>query len=166
MGIIYSVLESIGFNWHVALANFINFLIILFVLNKFVFKKVVNLVEDREKKIKDGLSNASNAELALKNATQKGEELVFDAKNAGEEILRKALDKSKLESEEIVARSKQDAENLANSLKTKIQEAKENVTKEFAEYAPSLVADLLKKTLAKSLTKEEHDLIILNLVKK
>lgn len=166
MEFIHSLLESIGFNWHVALANFINFLIILFVLNKFVFGKVVNMVKERDATIKKGLDNASHAEQALKTAKADAEKVKHDAKEEAEKTLHAAIDKSKEESERLIKNSKQNILDLENNLKEKISETEENVTREFAAYAPTLIAELLKKTLSKTLTKEEHDLIVLELVKK
>ena len=140
-------------------------MIILFVLNKFVFGKVVNLVKDRDETIKKGLDNASNAELALKNAKAKADEVLHNAKEEAEKTLHTAIDKSKEESERIIKNSKQGILDLEDSLKDKIASTEENVTREFATHAPALIASILKKTLAKTLTKEEHDLIVMELTK-
>lgn len=166
MEFIHSILESIGFNWHVALANFINFLIILFVLNKFVFGKVVNMVKERDAIIKKGLDNASNAEEALRNAKKEADENIRNAKNEAEHILREAVDRGAETANKIVSESEMAADKLQSDLKNKIANAKDEVTREFAGYAPALVAELLKKTLSKTLTKEEHDSIIMELAKK
>ena len=166
MEFIHSILESIGFNWHVALANFINFLIILFVLNKFVFGKVVNLVRERESVIKKGLDNASNAEQLLRNAKDEAEEKVRSAKAEAESILHKAVDAGKQTVDEITNDARLEADKLHKDLRSKIAGAEESVAKEFAAYAPNLVADLLKKTLSETLTKEQHDKIVMQLAKK
>jgi F-type H+-transporting ATPase subunit b len=166
MEFIHSILESIGFNWHVALANFINFLIILFVLNKFVFGKVVNMVKERDATIKKGLDNASHAEETLRNAKRDADENIRNAKNEAEHILREAVDRGAETVNKIVSESEMAADKLQSDLKNKIANAKDEVTREFAGYAPTLVADLLKKTLSKTLTKEDHDNIVMELAKK
>ena len=81
---ILSILGSVGFNWHVALANFINFLIILFILNKFFFGKLGKTISDRKAIIEKGLSDATDAAKALASAEEKKKELIHEAKKEGE----------------------------------------------------------------------------------
>ena len=166
MEFIHSILESIGFNWHVALANFINFLIILFVLNKFVFGKVVNLVRERDATIKKGLDNASHAEEALRNAKAEADQNIKASKAEAENILKQAVDHGKEAVNKMTSEAEANAEKLQSELKNKIAKAEDDVQAQFAQYAPGLVADLLKKTLSKTLTKEEHDNIVMELAKK
>lgn len=166
MEFIHSILESIGFNWHVALANFINFLIILFVLNKFVFGKVVNLVRERDATIKKGLDNASHAEEALRNAKVQADQNIKASKAEAENILKQAVDHGKEAVNKITSEAEANAEKLQSELKNKIAKAEDDIQAQFAQYAPGLVADLLKKTLSKTLTKEEHDNIVMELAKK
>jgi F0F1-type ATP synthase membrane subunit b/b' len=63
------ILGKIGFDWQVALANLVNFLIIVFLLKKFAFKPIAKIIQDRQNKINEGLENAKKAaEEAMKNA--------------------------------------------------------------------------------------------------
>ncbi|MBU4369492.1 ATP synthase F0 subunit B, partial [Patescibacteria group bacterium] len=52
------ILGNLGFDWRMALANLVNFLIIFFVLKKYAFKPIKEKLEEREKKIKTGLEDA------------------------------------------------------------------------------------------------------------
>jgi Na+/H+ antiporter NhaD/arsenite permease-like protein len=51
MNELLNILSSVGFNWHVALANFFNFLIILFLLHTFFFKKLATGIRERPEDI-------------------------------------------------------------------------------------------------------------------
>lgn len=48
MEIVQSVLGKLGFDWQVAIANLINFLIIYFLLKKFVFDKLADAIAERK----------------------------------------------------------------------------------------------------------------------
>ena len=65
------ILGNIGFDWPVALANLVNFLIIFFLLHKFVFKPLGKTVEKRKRDIADGLA-----------AADKNQQLLLDTKHA------------------------------------------------------------------------------------
>ena len=70
MNLILEALESVGFNWHVAVLNFFNFLIILLILNKFVFKKLGKVIDQRDDLIRKGLQNAEEAGKMLHTAEE------------------------------------------------------------------------------------------------
>src|SRR3990167_360095 len=55
------VLGTLGINWKLFMAQLVNVGIVIFVLSKWVFKPLVKLMDDRVKKIDDGLAHAKEA---------------------------------------------------------------------------------------------------------
>lgn len=164
MEFIASILHSIGFNWHVALANFINFLIVLFILNKFVFKKVFAGIESRQDMIKQGLENASEAEHNLKKAIEKSADIIADSKKEGEKLFKTIIDKADAEARDTTLKASHDADKLRMGLQEKINSAQVEVENNFAKVAPELVAGLLKKALA-NIDEVTHNKILESIVK-
>lgn len=112
MDFVLSVLGSIGFNWHVALANFINFLIILFILNKFVFKKVLKTVDERRSLISKGLDDARLAQKKLLAAETESAEIISVSKSEGENIIKSSIDKAEASANEIISKAQKESEAL------------------------------------------------------
>ena len=164
MEFINNILHSIGFDWHVAIANFFNFLIVLFILNKLVFKKVLSKVEDRDRVIKEGLNNASLAETNLKNANQKAEDLLSEANKKSELNIKNSIDKANQEAKNIIDKAESNIKSLESLLKDNIKNAEEKVYSDFSKVAPSLFADFIKKTMGK-LDDEAHNLIVKSIIK-
>lgn len=157
---ILSILGSVGFNWHVALANFVNFLIILFILNKFFFRKLGKTISERQEVIEKGLSQASDAEKALMKAEEEKKEIIHTAKKEGHAIITEAQNQAadlvvamKAEAEEEIAKKSQ-------VLQEKESKLKETVEKEFGERAPALVAKLYADTLKKNLSEKDNNELI------
>ena len=157
---ILNILGSVGFNWHVALANFFNFLIILFLLNKFFFKKIGATIDARHGIIERGLNQARDAEKALLSAEEQKNELLKTARK---------------ERDTIVANGEALARDLALTIEKEAQESitvrieklnereasiTASVEKAFAEKAPHLVAHMYAKTLMKELTEEDNNKLI------
>lgn len=157
---ILNILGSVGFNWHVALANFINFLIILFILNKFFFGKLGKVISERQELIEKGLSQASDAEKALAQAEEKKKEILHEAKKEGHVIVSEA----QTQAEALASTIKSDAEleiaSKMQALHEKEAALKSKVEKEFAEQAPILVSKLYAETLRKTLTEKENNTLI------
>ncbi len=165
MDFILSVLHSIGFNWHVALANFVNFLIILFILNKFVFKKIIKTIDNRDGIIKRGLEDASLAETNLKKANELGENIITEAKVKAELDIKNKIDHANAEALSIVNHSKDQVENLKNTLTNKIQSAENDVHENFSKIAPALLVKMFRETLSKNLDKKTNDQLVQALIK-
>lgn len=160
MSEILNILGSVGFNWHVALANFFNFLIILFLLNKFFFKKIGKTIDTRHDIIERGLNQAKDAEKALSLAEEQKSELLKAARKERDTIVAKgeALARDlalKIEHEAQVSID-------ARTAKLASQEAllTSDVEKAFALRAPHLVAKLYTKTLMRDLTEEDNNKLI------
>ncbi len=157
---ILSILGSVGFNWHVALANFINFLIILFILNRFFFGSLKKTLDERKSVVERGLTQASEAEKALMNAEEKKHEILREAKKEGHVIISEAQDQATRLAETIKAQAETEAEAKMKLLVEKETHLKEKVEKDVAEALPSLVATLYAATLQKNLTEEENNRLI------
>ncbi len=157
---ILNILGSVGFNWHVALANFFNFLIILFLLNKFFFKKIGATITTRQGIIERSLNQARDAEKALASAGEEKNNILKAARKErdaiianGEALARDLASKIKAEANEAIA---------LTTAKLNEEEAHLSATveKSFREKAPRLIAELYTKTLVKELTQEENDKLI------
>lgn len=164
MDFINNVLHSIGFNWHVALANFINFLIILFLLNKFVFKKVFANMEERKTLIESGLQNATLAEDNLKKSAEQSQEIILNSKKEAEKVYKDIVDKAQIEASNLNTAAQVEADRLKADLNSKIANATEKAHEDFAKIAPDLLAKMFKKTLTNA-DDETHQKLIQSIAK-
>ncbi|MCF7843347.1 hypothetical protein K9M47_00435 [Candidatus Gracilibacteria bacterium] len=157
---IVDILSSLGFNWHVALANFINFLIILFLLNKFFFGKLGKVIKDRHEVIERGLSQASDAEKALMHAEEEKKTIVNSAHKDAHDIVVKAEAHAIVRAEGIFKDAEEEAQIRLGKLAEKERKVEAKVEKEWGEKAPELIAKLYAKTLAKEMTEAENNALI------
>ncbi|MFA5131819.1 MAG: hypothetical protein WC444_00650 [Candidatus Paceibacterota bacterium] len=157
---ILNILGSVGFNWHVALANFINFLIILFLLNKFFFGKIGKVIQTRHDVIEKGLSQASDAEKALASASEEKKKMIKEARKEGQDIVAAAEVNASALAESICKEAEDDAARKMESLAEKEANLKAHVEKEFAERAPAIVAKLYAAALSKEMTQTDNDALI------
>ncbi len=160
MNEILNILGSLGFNWHVALANFVNFLIILFILNKFFFGKIGKVIQTRHDVIERGLSQASDAEKALAHAEEEKKKIVKEARKEGQEIIASAEVNATALAESIASEADAEAARKLEAIAEKEAKLKESVEKEFATRAPSIVAKLYATTLAKEMTEDDNNALI------
>ena len=160
MSEILNILGSVGFNWHVALANFVNFLIILFLLNKFFFGKLGKVITQRQEVIERGLSHASDAEKALREADNEKKAILANAHNEGLKLVDSAKDHAVALASSIVKEAETEANRKMALLKEKEEKLGDDVEKMFSLAAPEIVARLFAKTLQKEMSAAENDALI------
>jgi len=59
------LLFQLGINWKLFLSQAVNFFILLVILRFFVYKPLLSVIKERNKKIKDGLDKAKEADERL-----------------------------------------------------------------------------------------------------
>jgi F-type H+-transporting ATPase subunit b len=154
------ILAKIGFDWPVALANFINFIIIFFVLKKFAFGPINKIIEERRKIIDQGLENAQKAETDLMMA---------------EEVKNKKIEEARLRSNQIVAAAQKKSESILeiaqkDALKNKEQiirdgeeavaEQKKKIKKEVEKETAQMIVQGIEKIMRDNLTPETQKFYI------
>lgn len=138
----------------------INFTVLIFLLRKYLYRPVLKILEQRAKKIYDGLDAAEKSiEEREKIEKQKKKMMVEAERNAsqileGARLRSKKLEKQLLEKTELELETKQKrAERLA---KTRLMGMEEDLRKRFAKSVVETTEALLKDTLGH---KEQHTII-------
>lgn len=127
---------------------------------------MINLVTERDSLIRDGLSNAQNAEKTLLAAKETGESIITDSKNAANKIILDSTSKAESLASDIESRAQKDIENLKKNLSDKTARVQSEVETDFQKHSAMLLANLLKKTLANNVNQDNHDEFINILLQK
>ncbi|EPR66371.1 F0F1 ATP synthase subunit B family protein [Cyclobacterium qasimii] len=106
-------------DWFTLIAQIINFILLMWLLKRFLYKPILAAIDKRETNIKNQLLDATSqkkeATKAQDEFNQKNES--FDKQKA--ELMQKAVSEAKVESEKL----KETARNEANVLKEKLEKA-------------------------------------------
>ena len=111
-------LKNFGFDPMLFVAQIINFLVILYVLKRFMYKPVLEMLKKRQKTIESGIKNSQDAEQklimadkkekeTLKRARDQAEKIVHDARNQASEIKSQAHESAKKEAERLINDARQ-----------------------------------------------------------
>ena len=150
------LLTKLGIDYRLLIAQFVNFLILFFILRLFVFKPVLKILKDRQKKIKASLLKAEKIEqewekfkqakeLKLKQLRQQEEELLKIAEQKADEVQRKKIQETEVKILTSVKKIKLDIEQERMKMLT---EAKTEIK--------SLAKVLAAKILESELTDEKR----------
>lgn len=122
-----SVIEQFGINWKLVLAETINFLVVLGILYYFVFRKVVNFIDERNNTIKSGVENAEKAEETLANAESEKESILTQAHKDASETIADSVAKAKERESVILATANDKAGEILDESKKKGEAEKQSI---------------------------------------
>jgi len=86
-----SLLGTFGINWKLLIAQLINFSVVLFVMWKWVYTPLLKLIEDRQKKIEQGIRDAEASARSRSESERQAETAILAArKEAQRQASRRA----------------------------------------------------------------------------
>jgi len=153
------MLESIGIDLKLLIAQIVNFGIVLFVLYRFLYKPLLKAMQARTEKIEQGVKHAeemSQKIAEIEERSQKAKEtaekealrVIQEAKKEGEAIIKKSQEEGRSQSEAMIAKTKEE-----------MAEEKENILSEVKEEIIQIVNQATAAALKKSETTLNDGLI-------
>lgn len=155
--VVDTTIKPIVHNFGLNLPNFIgqvvNFCIVAFVLWKFAFKPVIATLDERQKKIADGLRYAEETKAKLEAVQQENAEILRKAQVEAASI----IEQSRKAAKELAERETAAASARANELITKAQQAIDLEKQKMLAEARAEIARLVVTTTQRVLAKELND---------
>ncbi|WP_413854271.1 F0F1 ATP synthase subunit B [Candidatus Ruminimicrobium bovinum] len=160
MDIIKDIFNLFGLETKLFIAQIVNFAILLFILKKFLYKPIAQMLEERRNKIKQGLEDAENAHKTLLDADTQKIAILKTAKNDADKILENV----KVTSETLKQQSAQDAKKqAAEIIETAKKQAKDEfdkATKQVGAISIDLSKKIVSKVLSEIFTDEEKTAVL------
>ena len=153
------IIRNFGIQPVLLLAQIVNFLIILYLLQKFFYKPIVKLLEQRKKRIEESLKNADLIEEKLKKTQEQSAQILAEAQKNSQALIASA----KGESEKIISQATLEArkqlEEIVNASQVQIEAQRKQMQKQLEKETLNLVVEVVRKVLERTLKpKERQDL--------
>jgi F-type H+-transporting ATPase subunit b len=134
-------------NWFTVIAQIVNFLILTWLLKRFLYKPVLNAIDEREKRIALRISDAKK-----KDADAKAEKETFRKKNDDFDkersaLMDKAVEETKAEKQRLLDEVRKEAADLSKKMAESLKESQENLVKKISEKAKDQVFAIAGKAL-------------------
>jgi F-type H+-transporting ATPase subunit b len=162
---IMNLLHQFGVNYILLAAQIINFLIVLWILKKFLYKPVLDTLKNRRETIAKGLKDAEDARLMYEKAEEREKEILRKAQAEA----KKLLEEAKKQHVEMLQKASEDAKSQADTI---LKEAREQIAFEAKEtekrlsgHISQLAVQFLQKSLENAFTDKEQEVIMAQAMK-
>jgi F-type H+-transporting ATPase subunit b len=123
----------------------INFLLLLYLLNRFLFKRVFSLLDERQSKIERGLEDAESAARDRELARAEREAAVAEARKEAQALIARSNKMAEDARNEILAEARTQAEKLTEKARDEIIAEKEKAMAEIRSQVADLALDAAAK---------------------
>jgi F-type H+-transporting ATPase subunit b len=148
--------ETFGWNWQLFLSQVISFTIVALLLRRFAYKPILGILEERRRRIEEGLLNAEKIKQELAEAEKRYAEILAKANAQAQ----KMIDEARESSAHLSERKQQEAVAAAEQIIAKAREAaaleRERTMAQLKHELGRLVVETTAKVTGKVLTPEDQ----------
>jgi len=159
------VLHNFDIQWPLLVAQIVNFLIIFYLLKRFLYKPIFTLLKKREDTIKEGLDKAEDGKRALIDAQVKEKKLIKEAQDTAKKIIQDAREQGQMVAKEIEAKAKKQADRMMEEAKNQIDLETRSAEQQLNKHISELSVALLKKALDNVFGDKEQSEVVSKAVK-
>ena len=133
------------------------FVIFVAICWKYVWPPIIAIMEEREKRIADGLEAAKKADDSLEEAKLMYDKELSKAKKEAAEIIEKANSRASQIVSNAKTKAEEEAEKIMSSANTAIESETNRAKEELRQQMSDIIIDTTKKILDEEISAEKHD---------
>ncbi len=150
---ISALAHQFGIEWKIILAQAINFCFVAFLLWKFAFKPVMATLDERQRRIAEGLQFAEESKTQLAETERRQAEVLREANTKAQEILHETREKARQFEDKMKAETSVQIEDM----RKRAEDANELEREKMLQEVRSEIARLVVMTSGKVLQRELAD---------
>ena len=148
--------DTFGFNAWLFFSQIISFCLVAFLLQRFAYKPILEVLETRRKKIAEGLANAEKIKQQLAESEARYQEILTKANAESQKMIEEARAAAKLVQERESQRAIAEAEQIVAKAREATIADREREFAALKKEIARLVVDTTAKVTGKTLTNEDQ----------
>ncbi len=153
MGELFS---NLGIDPKLLFSQAVNFFLVLWLLNRFVFRKLLSLLEERRKKIEQGLELRDRAEKEVAQIGNARHRALQEVKKEAEAVLSQTRDQARQKEQELLKAAKQQQDAILVKAREQGERDKDDMLKEAQEEIRMRALFLAEQALGRTLTPKDE----------
>ena len=149
--------SNLGIDAKLLLIQAINFLIIFWLLSKFVFPKVIRFIEQRKERIQEGLDLTEKAKREMDRINQARQREIESAKREADSLLNQGRALAQEKERQALSLAKEKVEGMLSQAKKDAERAKEEAVRNARGEIGKAALLLAERVLSRNITKEDQE---------
>jgi F-type H+-transporting ATPase subunit b len=153
-------MDELGFNLPVLIAQLVNFFLLLVVLRIFLYRPILDLLDRRAQRIKEGLDAAEQSKERAAEAEQETAAQIEEARRQGQALVAQAQEAASRIQEESRNQARREAETIVERARNEIQLERDQAIAELRKEFADLTVSAAEKVIGQSLDRQAHQRLI------
>lgn len=153
-------MEGLGINTGYLLSQIVNFLLLLFILQRFAYKPVLRMLNERRERIKTAMEEAEEARRKAAQAEEEYQRRIEEARKEAEAIISRAEEQATQLRGEILAQAQEEARALRQKAEAEIELLRRQALAGVQEQIADLAILAASKVIGQSLDEKGHRRLI------
>lgn len=155
-----------GLNGYLFAAQLVNFLIVLFVVQRWVYKPLLRAIDERAERIRASLVKAAAADSVLQEAQERAGNMVHSAEQEAHALLEKTTQEADAKRRELLAEARNELDRQVEQTKVLIQEERSQMVQSAKKHLADLVVQATEAVTDDVLKSEDRQSLLKTAVKK
>ncbi|HWQ83578.1 MAG TPA: F0F1 ATP synthase subunit B [Anaerolineales bacterium] len=153
-------MEALGISLGYLIVQILNFLIVLVVLNAWVFKPIMGVFQKRREKISQGLEDARVAAEARANAEKEAREIIAKAETERQQKVRDASQQAEQTAKDVLAQADVQAAKIKDNAQAEIAQERNQILADVRGQVAALAMSATQKLLGEALDEKRQRALI------
>lgn len=150
------LIKNFGLDPILLAAQIVNFLIIAYVLKRFLYKPLLSLLKKRRESIDQGLEQAEEGRKLLEDALVKEKEILKKARQQAEVLLKDSREQALLELKKAEDNARRHSERITEDARKQMEISAKETEKKLTDYVGKLAIELLAKSSEQLFSQKEQ----------
>jgi len=153
-------MDELGLNIPVLIAQLVNFFLLLVVLRLFLYRPILDMLDRRSQRIREGLQAAEQSKEQAAQTEQEVAAQLAEARSQGQALLAQAQESANRVQEDARAQARREAEVLLERARSEIQLERDQAIAELRAQFADLTVSAAEKVINQSLDRQAHRRLI------
>ncbi|MCL5439048.1 MAG: F0F1 ATP synthase subunit B [Patescibacteria group bacterium] len=154
------IIKNFGFDPILLGAQIVNFLIIFYILKKFLHKPILEILKKRENMIKEGLEKAEESQRLLEKAAEKEKTVLKQAQIDSARLISEARDQALAVIKDAEENAKLQADRIIKEAREQIDQEVKQAEEKLSSDISRIAIDYLQKSVSELFKKDEQEEIV------
>ena len=154
------ILEDFGVEPILLLAQVVNFVILLYILKRFLYKPILKVLEERKKRIETSVKQSEEMQKRFDEITKKQTEILDKAKAESEQIIEGAKNEAKILADQIQLNATNAGNETIKRTQQTLEIEKQKMINEAKREIVDVVTSITEKIVQKNLTKQDKERLV------
>ncbi|NOK62103.1 MAG: F0F1 ATP synthase subunit B [Chloroflexi bacterium AL-W] len=152
-------MEQLGINWGLLIAQLVNVALTIWILTIFLYRPILNMLNERTRRIQEGLRDAEQVKEQLASAKQDYDAELARGRQEAANIIAQAQERAKAQEQELIAQARQEADRIRQEARDQSLQERDQLLRDIKDQMADLVTTTAARVLGEEL-KANHDKLI------